>query len=202
MRPFSPKKEKQARNPFAPRKINEEDGSITKTKKNRTSEPDRWDGGGGSVYHSKGTVVDIDATLSSKKHVEAIKRDLKGSERERELRRVFKTFAPKKPLSNPSEVRGAQCSTDTVENFMEIDDLGLPESKAFDAKRLRQIGFDPRRRANEEVKPSDKKVEPIIGQRISMDGVLGGLNGVSKTNGKEDIDSDSDSDLDIVMTGL
>ena len=202
MRPLSPKKERETRNPFAPRKVNGKDEIVPKAKKIRTSGPDRWDGGGGSVYHSKGTTMDIDTTLPSKKKVEAIKRDLKGSERERELRRVFKTFAPKKPLTNPSEICEAQCATDSAAEPTDIDDLGQPESKAFDAKRLRQIGFDPRRRANEEVKLSDKKVIPIIGQRISMDGVLGGLDGENKGNGKEDIDSDSDSDLDIVMTGL
>jgi hypothetical protein len=205
MRAFSPKKEKEARNPFAPRKVNEKNSKVTK--KERTSVPDRWDGGGGSVYHAKGTGnnTDIDTT---KKHIDGIKRDLKGSEREREIRRIFKSFAPSK--ENPTE-------SNTTDKVGEIDGEGdtvdtmteenLSESKAFNAKRVRQIGFDPRRKVNEEVKLSEKKVLPIIGgggggQRISLDGVLGG-NGENNRKGhvgeRDDMDSDSDSDLDIVM---
>ena len=203
MRPFSPKKEKETRNPFAPRKVNEKN---SKPKKVKTSEPDRWDGGGGSIYHSGVTSNnnDIDTALTTKKRVEAIKRDLKGSEREREIRRIFKSFAPVKPIvsSNPLPERTTNPCTYaqlTTENFeANLDYPDDANSGAFDAKRVRQIGFDPRRKVNEEVKGRDKKIVPIVGgQRISLDGVLGGEN---KSNGvKEDVDSDSDSDLNIVM---
>jgi hypothetical protein len=181
MRPFSPKKE--TRNPFALKKVNGKDDDRPKVKKVKTYEPDRWDGGGGSVYHSAGTTGEVDTALSMKKRVEAVKRDLKGSERDRELRRQFKSFAPPKPVPKPP----------VEEVLPPVPELF--ESKAFDAKRLRNIGFDPRKRANEEIRPSDKKVIPIVG-RISLDGVLGGSE--SMNNG-EDMDGDSDSDLDIVM---
>ena len=205
MRPFSPKKEKEARNPFAPRKVNEKN---SKPKKVKTSEPDRWDGGGGSIFHSKGTSNnnnEIDTALTTKKRVEAIKRDLKGSEREREIRRILKPFAPTKPTISPDRTMSVREPTlnpyicgavGKLEASMDgTDDDG---GGAFDAKRVRQIGFDPRRKVNEEIKLGDKKIVPIVGgQRISLDGLLGGDN---KSNGeKEDVDSDSDSDLDIVM---
>jgi len=207
MRAFSPKKEKEPRNPFAPRKVNEKNSKVTK--KERTSVPDRWDGGGGSVYHAKGTGNnnDIDTT---KKHIDGIKRDLKGSEREREIRRIFKSFAPlKQQPTEPNttdKVGGIDGEEGTVSTTTEET---LSESKAFNAKRVRQIGFDPRRKVNEEAKLSEKKVLPIIGgggvgQRISLDGVLGGngeksINGRSHISERDDMDSDSDSDLDIVM---
>ena len=83
--------------------------------------------------------------------------------------------------------------------------LLLEESKAFDAKRVRQIGFDPRRRVNEEGPNlrADRKVSPILGGgvtvgKISLEGVLGGVGAVVE---REDADSDSDSDLDIIMVG-
>lgn len=183
MRAFSPKKEKEGRNPFAPKKINTKEPTR---KRQRTSEPDRWDGGGGSVFHSSCAITpinDLDSTMSSKKRIDGIKRDLKGSERERELRRVFKSFAPPKPAPRPVEEEKAPVAPE------------LPESKAFDAKRVRVIGFDPRRRADEEPRLRDGKISPIRG-KISMDGVLSGMN--SKTTVNE-MDSDSDSDLDIVM---
>lgn len=204
MRPFSPKKEKEARNPFAPRKVNEKN---SKPKKVKTSEPDRWDGGGGSIYHSKGTSSnnnELDTTLTTKKRVEAIKRDLKGSEREREIRRIFKPFAPSKPTIPPDSTTSLReptpnsCMSGSLGKF-EASMNGTDDGGgAFDAKRVRQIGFDPRRKANEEAKLGDRKIVPIVGgQRISLDGVLGGDN---KSNGyKDDVDSDSDSDLDIIM---
>jgi hypothetical protein len=191
MRPLSPKKEKETRNPFAPRKQNNKDSMAAK-KKPRTNEPDRWDGGGGSVYHSTTTTVTVnpiesDPTFQSKKHIEGIKRELKGTEKDRELRRVFKSFAPPRPVAKPQVVETTPPP---------VEELG--ESKAFDAKRLRGIGFDPRRRANEEVRPpTDRKIAPIVGgQKISLEGVLGRM----RTNsGDVEMDSDSDSDLDIVM---
>jgi hypothetical protein len=185
MRAFSPKKEKERRNPFAPRKIN----GAEPRKRQRTSEPDRWDGGGGSIYHSSSTAPlssttnDLENALVSKKRVEGIKRDLKGSERERELRKVFKAFAPPKSAPQPVQV---------VEETKAPE---LMESKAFDAKRVRVIGFDPRRRADEEPRLREQKVSPITG-KISMDGVLGGM---TKGKGQVEMDSDSDSDLDVVM---
>ena len=185
MRAFSPKKEKEGRNPFAPKKIN----ATEPRKRQRTSEPDRWDGGGGSIYHSSSTIPitstqnDLENALASKKRVEGIKRELKGSERDRDLRRVFKSFAPPKPAPRP-----------VVEEEPKIA-VELPESKAFHAKRVRDIGFDPRRRADEEPRLREGKVSPIVG-RISMDGVLGGMNANKRD---VDVDSDSDSDLDIIM---
>ena len=204
MRPFSPKKEKEARNPFAPRKVNEKN---SKPKKVKTSEPDRWDGGGGSIYHSKGTSSnnnEVDTTLTTKKRVEAIKRDLKGSEREREIRRILKPYAPPKSTIPPDPTKSLREPTlnpymcGAFGKFEALVDGTDDGGRAFDAKRVRQIGFDPRRKVNEEIKLGDKKIVPIVGgQRISLDGVLGGDN---KSNGiKEDVDSDSDSDLDIVM---
>lgn len=45
--------------------------------------------------------------------------------------------------------------------------------------------------------PADRKIAPIVGgQKISLEGVLGGM---PTTNGDVEMDSDSDSDLDIVM---
>lgn len=188
----------------------------SKMKKIKTSEADRWDGGGGSVYHSKGVINNIhdNEIESTKKRVEGIKRDLKGSEREREIRRIFKSFAPPKTTTNgdhkPNAMDQALGLVDSedeeVQQHMVEGEENLV-SKAFDAKRVRQIGFDPRRKVNEEPKLSDKKVLPIIGtgslqgrSRISMDGVLGnGANSNNIKNGKEEVDSDSDSDLDIVM---
>jgi hypothetical protein len=186
MRAFSPIKEKEPRNPFAPKK---KANPSEPRKRQRTSEPDRWDGGGGSVYHSSTAITvtstqnELDSALVTKKRVEGIKRDLKGSERERELRKTFKAFAPPpKPVAKPV----------VEEEVKVVPEFG--ESKAFDAKRVRNIGFDPRRRADDEPRLREGKVSPIIG-RISMDGVLGGMN----INKAVEVDSDSDSDLDIVM---
>jgi hypothetical protein len=186
MRPLSPKKEPRRRN------SNTKEDKPVKLKRKRTSEPDQWDGGGGSVYHSSavGINAEIDATLVSKKHVEDIKRDLKGSGRDRDLRRKFKNFAPTKPTVKPPVLE------------ISLPPADIADSKAFDAKRVRGIGFDPRRRANEEVKLSDKKVSPIVGHRISLDGVLGEMNNNENTRAKDEVDSDSDSDLDIVMANV
>lgn len=182
MRAFSPKKEKERRDPFAPKRLNAKDDNP-KSKKTKPYEPDRWDGGGGVIYHSQGPIPETEATISSKKRIEGIKRELKGSERDRELRKIFKSFAPPKPVPKPP-----------VEEVV-IPSQELTESKAFDAKRIRWIGFDPRRRPNEP-QLSDKKVAPIVGSsRISLDGVL---NGECKST-HEETDSDSDSDLDIIM---
>jgi hypothetical protein len=195
MRPLSPKKEKETRNPFAPRKVNNKDEKPTKKRK-RTNEPDRWDGGGGSVYHSATstitvTPIDSEPAVISKKRIDGIKRELKGSEKERELRRVFKSFAPARPVVKPPAEKTPP----------PVEDIG--ESIAFDAKRVRGIGFDPRRRANEDVRiPTDRKIAPIVGgQKISLEGVLGGMStGENKKGGGDgEMDSDSDSDLDIVM---
>ena len=197
MRPFSPKKEKAPRNPYAPRIPNEK---KSKPKRIKTSAPDRWDGGGGSVYHTNNN-SDIGASevsfgIPSKiAAVEAIKRDLKGNERERELRRQFKCFAKKPSNSAPSGDISPEYGTGAHQVIAIIEAM---ESKAFDAKRLRQIGFDPRRKANEEPALADKKVVPIVGgQKISLDGLLGEW---ENNEGREVVDGDSDSDLDIVMT--
>jgi hypothetical protein len=226
---LSPKKEREVRNPFAPKK----DNIKNSTKPKKTYEVDRWDGGGGSIYHSKTSTSvssSIDTTvLTSKKRIEGIKRDLKGSERERELRKLLKPFTPFKPVSSVTETALEDAKDATGENeinkllrsfdaeddepkneeaqFEEKFQVSVDESEnlennsaAFTAKRVRQIGFDPRRKVNEEVKLGEKKILPIIGgqqQRISLDGVLGGEN--NKNQQKDEMDSDSDSDLDIVM---
>jgi len=130
--------------------------------------------------------------------VQGIKRDLKGKEHDRELRRVFKAFArPKVVKAGPAVV--------------EEEDGGkgaeVVESVAFDARRVRGIGFDPRWRANEEVRVNpDRKISPIRGSgggklgKISLEGVLGGMKASGGVAGGPELeDSDSDSDLDIVM---
>ena len=204
IRPLSPERNKEKRDPFAPKK---QPPRAIPEKPKKTSKPDSWDGGGGSIYHSGLAVpivpIELDSALSSKKKVDGIKRDLKGSERERELRRVFKPFAPPKV----SVMKTAPVVEETEKETQE----GL-ESKAFDAKRLRGIGFDPRRRANEEVKPNYLERTLVLptrseGREISLERI--GLSGFMKGWGEgkrsrmDDIlsgsDSDSDSDLDIVM---
>ena len=203
MRPFSPKKEKEQRNPFAPRKPN---NSIDEPKTSKIAAPDRRDGGGGQVYapHTRTTsLTDLnnDTTLLSKKRVEAIKRDLKGSEFDRELRKKFKAFAPPKRAPPVPRVE---------EEVAQPVGSELGESKAFDAKRVRGLGFDPRRKVNEAERRagSERKVVPIVGvgaggnaARISLDGVLGReRKGGNRMN--EVVESDSDDDLDIVMKDM
>src|ERR1700738_4570568 len=158
MRPLSPKKEK-ARNPFAPARGKLNAKETAKPKKEKISKPDRWDGGGGSVYQPNVIAV-TDESMASKKRVDGIKRELKGSERDRELRRTFKSFAPARPAPKP------------VEEPVAPVEMAV-ESRAFDAKRVRGIGFDPRKRVGDEETRSDRKIAPIVGQRISLDGVLG-----------------------------
>jgi len=171
---------------FSPKKDKGE-----KRKKVKTVAADNWDGGGGAVYNPGTKAVSIDTSeLDKKNKVHSTKLHLK---QEGNLRAALSVFAPAKPASNHS-VEEIKASAAPV-----VADGG--ESKAFDAKRLRGIGFDPRRRPNEEVPLSDKKVSPIIGpgKKISLDGVLAGMNG-NRRETKEDMDSDSDSDLDIVMS--
>ena len=79
----------------------------------------------------------------------------------------------------------------------------LGESRAFDAKRVRGLGFDPRRRVNEEGRggTQERKIMPIVGGgRISLEGVLGG--GKRSGVGDEVVESDSDDELDIVMKDM
>lgn len=200
MRPLSPQKQKDKRDPFAPKTLN----STKPEKPSKTSKPDdKYSGGGGSIYHSSSTTLTatpistaLDSALASKKRVEGIKRDLKGSAADRELKRIFRPFAPQKPIIKPAPV--------VEEKETVCGDVG--ESVAFDARRVRGIGFDPRRRANEEVRPNaDRKVSPIRGNgtgsmgKISLEGVLGGMGKKGTGAGGEMEDSDSDSDLDIVM---
>ena len=199
MRAFSPKKDKETRNPFAPKKVNGKEPKPPKT-----HEPDKWDGGGGSVYHTRCTSTPSIPTqdpASQRKRTEGIKRQLKGSEREREIRRSLKSFAPARPNARPTDEN--QETPAVGEETSPL--LLLEESKAFDAKRVRQIGFDPRRRVNEEGPnvQTDRKVSPILGGgvmggKISLERVLGDVGGVAE---REEVDSDSDSDLDIIMTG-
>jgi hypothetical protein len=180
IRPLSPRKEKERRNPFAPRGVNSKDPA--KVKKEKVSKPDREGHGGGSVF-TPNTIALTDETITTKRRVDGIKRELKGSARDRELRKTFKSFAPVRPAPKPVEEPPAP-----------VEPAG--ESRAFDAKRVRGIGFDPRRRVGEDETRSERKIAPITGKRISLDGVLG-----SMANGKTDDEmaSDSDSDLDIVI---
>jgi Primase zinc finger len=187
MRAFSPKKEKEQRNPFAPKKVN------NKEKPPKTREVDKWDGGGGTVYHNtRSSSKPPTATADDpRKRTEGIKRTLRGNEREREIRRSLHAFAPPRPVK--------QDENQEVEEEVGKAEKLLEESRAFDAKRVRAIGFDPRRRANEDVPVRvDRKVNPIVGGKISLEGVLGGGTGGT---GEGDVDSDSDSDLDIIMAG-
>jgi hypothetical protein len=203
IRPLSPERKKEKRDPFAPRKH----PLPSQEKRKKTSKPDSWDGGGGSVYHSSSAQivpvvpVELDSALTSKKKTDGIKRDLKGSERERELRRVFKPFAP------------ARVSVKTAPTVEEKEETGeVVESKAFDAKRLRGIGFDPRRKANEEVKfnymertlvlPPRPDASEISLENMGLSKFMRGWGEGRKSRLEEVIDgsdSDSDSDLDIVM---
>jgi Primase zinc finger len=144
----------------------------------KTSAPDSWEGGGGSVYHAGSTTEVVPV---KKPAIEGIKRSLKEQEQERELRSTLKAFRPVKPPPPPP----APVVPAPVE---------LPDSRAFDPKRVREIGFDPRRRADEDVRPVQESVAPIKG-KICMDGVL---STIATKEGAEG--SDSDSDLDIVMT--
>jgi hypothetical protein len=174
---LSPRKEKE-RDPFAPKKINSKKPPVKKIAK-----PDRVGHGGGNIFHSN-TVDPFEESnkmVDGMKRVDGIKRQLKGSERERELRQKFKSFAPVRPTPKLVE----ESPPPPVE---------VVESRAFDAKRVRGIGFDPRRRVGDDDVRNDRKIAPIVGQRVSLEGVLGGM--ASK---QVEMDSDSDSDLDIVM---
>jgi len=200
LRPLSPRREKETRNPFAPRKVNDKVPKQQSTKKPKTTEIDKWDGGGGSIYlsHNSSVTTTNPDTTNSKKRIEIIKRSLKGSDRDRQLRKLFKPFNKVSETIPEQSLEDNSSSDDDEEE--EEQEMELKESKAFNAKRVRQIGFDPRRKANEEVNYHNNKrvIVPIVGGKISLDGVLGGDNCGGGT-GKDVMDSDSDSDLDIVM---
>jgi len=203
VRPLSPSRKKEKRDPFAPKKLN----PPAKDAPKRPSEPDKWDGGGGSIYHSATPIAraidPADPELSKIKRVQGIKRDLKGKEHDRELRRVFKSFA------RPKVIKAATAVVEEEEQGGEGEGGKgeVVESVAFDARRVRGIGFDPRWKANEEVRVNpDRKISPIRGSgggklgKISLEGVLGGMKASRGVAGGPELeDSDSDSDLDIVM---
>jgi len=177
-RPFTPKKIKE-KNPLGPRNPNSK-----VSKKERNYKPDQWDGGGGVVYHAKGEEINYEE-MTKQRNIEQLRRDCSRPSKDKIIRDAFKSFIPPKQIVKPV----------VVEKVVAPPDLG--QSTAFDAKRLRNIGFDPRIKVNEEARYPERKISPIVG-RI-MDNVLGGFEKNSKNDGETD--SDSDSDLDIIMVG-